>query len=833
MRIKRLSGLAAVAAVFCAQQVAAQYYHPVSVSGFTHDVIANGVGDANTTTTGAVDAVDFAYLSKDFQASSAHPMMTYGLPTTGQFMTLVTTTPGLTYQLGSYSATNSLKLIAANDSGTLTFATPTAAYNLYFLATGGSGTGVASATVNFSDGTAQSFSSLSIADWYGGANAAIQGIGRVNVTNNSLEDGGGINPRIYQIALAISAANQSKTVQSVTFSKVSGSGLINIFGISADKYTTCAAPTAVNASGVTVSNGTLNWTAPATAPTSYDIYYTSSTVAPNASTTPSQSGITGLTAPMSGLAAQTRFHVWIRSNCGGSLGEWAYGTTFLTPCSTFTVPYSENFDTTATGTSSNTNAPYCWSYAETSGFAGYGYVYATNPATAPNGYYLYNAAATTGDQMLVSPQTVALSDGTKRVKFSARAGTAGNTMQVGTLTNPSDVSTFVAFNTTTLTAVHTEYTVSIPSGGGSYLAFRHNLGGTYRSIYIDNIIVEASPSCLEPTNLSSSNIQSNGATVLWDASPSTPANGYEIYYSPINFAPNSSTVFNSSNSATSSNLNAILSGLTANTTYYFWVRAVCSGTNKSPWSYNSSFKTLCGPVTSIFENFDSYATGSIVPDCWGRLYTNGTMSISSVTPASGTRNIYQTNTSTQTPSVVVLPEFSNISAGTHRLRLKARVTVATGSLNIGYVTNPTDATTFVNIQTLSLANTTYTTGAEYTVDIPATVPATARLAIKNSADGKSYYWDDLYWESKNALATSETISKKKLSIYPNPFNNVLFISETENVKTVKVNDVAGRTLKVIENPTKEINLSSLNSGLYLITLYFKDGSQNTVKAIKK
>jgi hypothetical protein len=129
------------------------------------------------------------------------------------------------------------------------------------------------------------------------------------------------------------------------------------------------------------------------------------------------------------------------------------------------------------------------------------------------------------------------------------------------------------------------------------------------------------------------------------------------------------------------------------------------------------------------ENFDSYATGNIVPDCWVRNAGTGSMTITSTTPASGTRNIYQNVSSTGTPSTVVLPEFSNINAGTNWLRLKARVSTATGTLKVGYVTNPTDASTFVLLQALSLTNTTYT-NSEYTVTVPNTVPANARLAIK-------------------------------------------------------------------------------------------------------
>lgn len=835
MKINRFLGIAGLSLALSSSGLSAQYYHPVTVNGFTQDVIANGVGVATSSTTSDVDGVNFAFVSRDFQLTASSPASTFGLPTTGQFMGVTTSTPGLTYQFASYSTNNSLKLSAVNDTGALTLTTPTAAYNVYFITTGGSGAAVANAVVNFSDGTSQSFTSLAVADWYTGTNIAIQGIGRVDLSNNNLEDGGGTNPRIYQIPLAISAANQTKLVQSVSFTKASGSGIVNVFGVSVDEYTTCLAPSAVTSSAVSANSGTLSWTPPASVPNSYDVYYTSSTVAPVPSTTPSSSGVTGTSVAMTSLSPQTKYHVWIRSNCTGNVGVWAYGTTFTTPCVAFPVPYSENFDTTSTGTTTNNNAPMCWSYAETSGFTGYGYVTTGNAVSPSNNYYLYNSTATTGNQLLVSPQTVALSDGTKRVKFYAKAGGTGYTLQVGTLTNVSDPSTFVAFNTTTLTTTQTLYKVNIPAGGGEYVAFRHNLGGTGRSVYLDDITVEMIPSCVEPTALVTSNASPTSVDLAWTPSSTGAASGYEYYYTAQSTMapPTAATV--ASGTFPANSVSGIVSGLNANHTYYLWMRSVCSATNKSEWSYQTVFKTTCGPTPSLFEDFESYASSvNIVPDCWARIITtNGTQQISSTSPASGIRNLYQYSTTTQNPSVVVLPEFSNISAGTHRLRFKARTGTATGSLNVGYVTSTTDATTFVNIQTLSLANTSYASGAEYTVEVPNTVPANARLAIKNTADSKTYYWDDVVWENKNSLSTVETPVKKKLSIHPNPFKDVLYISETKDIKSVMIYDVAGRVVKLVNDASKEIHVSELKEGMYLVKVNFKDGSQSVTKAIKR
>ncbi|MFC0426820.1 GEVED domain-containing protein [Chryseobacterium scophthalmum] len=826
MKGKRLFGLVNLCALFYAPMAFAQYYHPVAVSGFTQDVIANGVGNASSSTTASVDAVDYAYVSKDFQATATSPALTYGLPVSGQFMSVVGTTPGLTYQLASYNSSNALKLNAVSDSGTLTFTTPTAAFNLYFLATGGSGSGVVSAVVNFTDGTNQTFTSLSVGDWYDQTNFAIQGIGRIKITTNALEDGGGTNPRIYQIPLAISATNQSKTVQNITFSKTSGTGFINIFGVSANRFTTCLAPTAVTASAVTVSSATLTWTAPATVPTNYDIYYTSSTVAPNSNTAPTASGVTGLTANItSGIAPMTKYHVWIRSNCGGSVGEWAYGTTFTTPCSTFTVPYSENFDTTSIGSSSNTNAPMCWSYLETSGFAGYGYVTNSNSNSPTNSYYLSNTSASTGNQMLVSPQTVALSDGTKRVKFYAK-GSANYTLQVGTLTNPSDPSTFVSFNTTTITANHAQYTVNIPSGGGSYLAFRHNLGGTYRTIYLDDITVEAIPSCLEPVSLAVTGQTMNSVGLSWTDTATVPVNNYDIYYSTTNAAPTTSTVLNATNSVTSSTTTVTVPGLASETIYYFWVRSRCSATNQSIWVGSvNAFTGYCLPSSSNQNSWISAftSTGAVTNMAYSSATavaaTNGYQNLSSTTNtisnAAGSTTSISMTAGGPTCGMAVWVDWNNdlVFSSTERM----------------YVTSTYETTT---PSTASITIPAGTPLGNYRMrvmcDYNSTAPSNACASVTRGE------FLDFKLQVVNTLGTSDLTTKnKEVKVYPNPFSDIINISEFKDVKTVKVTDVAGRTLKTIENPSKEINLSSLHSGLYLITMSYKDGSQNTVKAIKK
>ncbi|MET3538236.1 T9SS type A sorting domain-containing protein [Chryseobacterium limigenitum] len=88
--------------------------------------------------------------------------------------------------------------------------------------------------------------------------------------------------------------------------------------------------------------------------------------------------------------------------------------------------------------------------------------------------------------------------------------------------------------------------------------------------------------------------------------------------------------------------------------------------------------------------------------------------------------------------------------------------------------------------------------------------------------------------TNGTLGTSEVAGTKNgIKVYPNPFTDVVNISDVNNVKSVSVSDISGRLVKTIDKPSSEIHLGELKSGLYLVTLNMKDGSKQTIKTIKK
>lgn len=196
------------------------------------------------------------------------------------------------------------------------------------------------------------------------------------------------------------------------------------------------------------------------------------------------------------------------------------------------------------------------------------------------------------------------------------------------------IYTFEAANTTTLTNVLTDYLLSLDAYVGQTIqvAFKAVDGPTDDApdydFHIANVIIENVPACEAPTAVTSSAITASSATISWTAPSTTPANGYEYFYSTTNTEP---TTAGTANTSTSVNL----AGLDASTTYYVWVRSACDATTISPWTQSVNFTTLCNsvPVPTVLETFESATSG--VPTCWSRSLVSGTYNWNIIANSSG------------------------------------------------------------------------------------------------------------------------------------------------------------------------------------------------------
>jgi len=125
--------------------------------------------------------------------------------------------------------------------------------------------------------------------------------------------------------------------------------------------------------------------------------------------------------------------------------------------------------------------------------------------------------------------------------------------------------------------------------------------------------IQAQPSCLPPSNLTAVSTTSSDATFSWTASSSNPAFGYEYYFDVTNTPPTSTS---SANGAVSVGVTtATITGLSAQTTYYIWIRSACAPSDLSPWSGPITVTTECLPIGSL-PFTETFETSSTTQDCW-------------------------------------------------------------------------------------------------------------------------------------------------------------------------------------------------------------------------
>jgi hypothetical protein len=338
------------------------------------------------------------------------------------------------------------------------------------------------------------------------------------------------------------------------------------------------------------------------------------------------SGATGLVASgttadlevaLSSLNPASDYFFYVKTQCGTEMSGWSSAVMFTTECVAEVAPtVVQDFSTYTFD-----ETPVCWSEADgalaapsvldytigsnwqnSTGFANDG----ADPAVRIN---LYG----TQSSWLISQAIDLGASGTFRAKYDmavteyfgtvaqATLGThrvdvvistdGGNTWDIAnilrTYSGPGSYSNTGQIETIDLSA----YTGVVKIG---FVATTTEFSPDI-DFHIDNFVVEAIPSCVEPTGLASSNITASSATISWTAPNPAPANGYEYVVSTTNVEP---TAAGTATSATT----ADLTSLDANTTYYFFVRSICGAGDESAWMSSSFYTGYCIPEPSSVDN---------------------------------------------------------------------------------------------------------------------------------------------------------------------------------------------------------------------------------------
>lgn len=394
-------------------------------------------------------------------------------------------------------------------------------------------------------------------------------------------------------------------------------------------------------------------------------------------------------------------------------------------------------------------------------------------------------------------------------------------------------------------------TATIPAGalqpgsvygiGAWFVKKTGNVGG---NIYIDNISiaqesVATAPSCTTFTDLTNGAVVAAGTYALtWN----TAANAVN-YKVTVGTTPGGSDVFNETVAETTTNV-----GLTPGTTYYTKVVPSnlvgdATGCTEISFSTNSTVEH-CGPLTSTAPNAiapiksvtfagvtntsDPTATGigafPVHQDFTTTEFTvsNDTQSVP-FTVLGGTNgnalNGWATSVFVDWNNDGDFDDAGEAYFNTFATRLyKGAVTDNPVTLT-GNITIP--AGTSIGKKFMRI---------KYNFQSPAatTLHTALTTGCSNMINGQA---EDYIIDYKDALAVSD-VNKSSISVFPNPFTDVLKISDVKGVKSVSVNDISGRQVKTLA-PSAELNLSNLKAGLYIVNLQMEDGTVKSFKAIKK
>lgn len=388
----------------------------------------------------------------------------------------------------------------------------------------------------------------------------------------------------YTLTAAQLAYVSGSTKRLVFVWKNDGGGGVNppasLDNVSLVAYT-CSPATNVITTSFTLNSADLAWTASVSSPASgYEYELRTSGAAGSGATGLVQSGTTpagDVDNGFTGLTANTSYTFYVRANCGsGDYSAWASRTIFTGYC----VPSSTN------------NATYINNFSTTGG--------ATNISNLASGY-------TTGGYQ-DNYNTLSVSQyptGTVNFASAIVGGTVGTSIWV-------DWNNDLVFDNTTervfvTTAYGNDQTGSFIVPNGTALGdYRMRVRIDFNALAPDacsnantrteaedyKFTVIAAPSCLAPTGVTASANSPFTATLNWIASVTVPSNGYQYYYSTSNTSPTAGTT--PLGSVGAGILTASVSGLSADTVYYVWVRSNCGTT--SDWTLSPvSFRTPCDP----------------------------------------------------------------------------------------------------------------------------------------------------------------------------------------------------------------------------------------------
>ncbi|MBC7536340.1 MAG: N-acetylmuramoyl-L-alanine amidase [Ferruginibacter sp.] len=598
--------------------------------------------------------------------------------------------------------------------------------------------------------------------------------------------------------------------------------------------TTCAEPTGLTASSITLNSAILNW-APVSTATSYNVQYKLA----SGSTWTTLTSVS-ISIAISGLNASTTYQFKVQAVCS-SIGAYSPVASFATPATVLTNDNCVNAEAIYPNTTC------VQSSGDVAGATASGLAQASCDAFGGTPklfdvWYKFQATATS-HTIKVSP-----SAGFDAVVALHTTCTGG---QIACADNGGGSGAAETITSNVLTVGDTYY-IRVYSYGSSIPA----------TTSFDICVIGANvPSCGTPFGLSATVITVSGATLNWSAI--SGATSYNVQYKKSS-SSTWTTVSASSNSHT-------IMGLTISTAYNFKVQAVCSsaGTYSTVSTFTTAASTSYNPTITIGTATTPYSAhpfGTVYMDERVQyIFKKSELTVAgwnASSPYLKSIAFYVSSVSPQAMSSFKITmahtagaSFTNTSfvSGTNT------TTVYTGTVNVVQGWNTfTFSTPFVYNGSSNLLMSICWDNNSFTVNSPVLANSYStfvalyyRADLANSGTcaritgTQSYYRPNAKLEFSSTLSVSppssfvteeandvrsleisSTVNEPVFEIFPNPLDGGVIhgkLSETENKEiTIKMYDLLGRELLSKKVNVEEGNFSlsfdeeRLKTGVYIV-----------------
>ncbi|MDA9262372.1 fibronectin type III domain-containing protein, partial [bacterium] len=390
---------------------------------------------------------------------------------------------------------------------------------------------------------------------------------------------------------------------------------------------TCVPPINQTVSNVTEYTATLKWDSGAgpNPDTAWSIKYDTLGFDPLVSGTYAHVNVD--TANVSSLSPNTRYDFYVRGYCNsGDTSAWIGPLTFKTLCITDTIPYLQDFTYWT---------PDCWDMSGgVNNWNSYTPFGAPQPGIAEADFW----GISSGDFRMT----------TQPIHLTAFARLSFDWSHLYNSTYPLDAmevqvkvdtsstwtqiwaSTGAAFNSndgaqSTAPGSFKNEVINLDSSyiGQNVLVRFIATSGYGPDCFVDNVILEEVPSCPRPTLLSHHALFSDSVALNWLNGAADSI--WQIQYGLPSFPLGTGTTVADNNDSIA------FGGLTPSTTYWAYVRSICTVGDTSIWEGPYAFTTPCSFYTPPYlEDFSTYSF-SVNPTCWeeatGILTVNSTVTV--------------------------------------------------------------------------------------------------------------------------------------------------------------------------------------------------------------